>query len=390
MLEYERGLRLVVHTANLVYPDCVSKMQAVWHQDFPLKHGESPPTSEFERYLGSYLAALRLPPADAARAAALVAAHDFSAARAALVASVPGTHAGAAMRAWGHLRLREVLGREPELGAEFAGAPLFAQYTSVGSLTDKWLTGEFAASLAAGSAGGKRLGPPPPGPAGLKLVWPTAAEVRDSLEADNVCKPFLAPYYHRWGGEPCGRQRAAPHHKSFGRFRVTEGGEAELAWYCATSHNLSKAAWGTLEKGESQLRILSFELGVVLLPSLEHAYQNSRWRGFSATAPPPPAAEAPAPPPERVQRVRFCAWRAGAPQAPVAEGGGALRVPLPVPFPLPPAHYGPGDRAWCVDPAQRWEGVDSLGFAFPGRGAHYGWLDSMEPEDVVAALRADD
>ena len=56
---------------------------------------ESPPRSAFGTALRDYLAALRLPAADAARAFALVDGHDFSSARAALLPSVPGRHQGA-------------------------------------------------------------------------------------------------------------------------------------------------------------------------------------------------------------------------------------------------------------------------------------------------------
>ena len=31
------GLRLIIHTANLIYPDCNNKTQGVWYQDFPPK-----------------------------------------------------------------------------------------------------------------------------------------------------------------------------------------------------------------------------------------------------------------------------------------------------------------------------------------------------------------
>ena len=47
--------------------------------------------------------------------------------------------------------------------------------------------------------------------------------------------------------------------------------DQQLAYLILTSHNLSKAAWGVLEKGGQQLHIRSYELGVVLLPSLEQA-----------------------------------------------------------------------------------------------------------------------
>lgn len=48
--------------------------------------------------------------------------------------------------------------------------------------------------------------------------------------------------------------------------RAGEG--ARLAWVLVTSHNLSKTAWGEYQLGDSQLGIKSFELGVLLLPSL--------------------------------------------------------------------------------------------------------------------------
>lgn len=40
-----------------------------------------------------------------------------------------------------------------------------------------------------------------------------------------------------------------------------------MPWFLLTSANLSKAAWGQLQKNDSQLRILSYEMGVLFLPS---------------------------------------------------------------------------------------------------------------------------
>ena len=40
------------------------------------------------------------------------------------------------------------------------------------------------------------------------------------------------------------------------------------------SHNLSKAAWGVLQKKGAQLHIRHFELGVLLLPSLEQVHPD--------------------------------------------------------------------------------------------------------------------
>jgi tyrosyl-DNA phosphodiesterase-1 len=76
----------------------------------------------------------------------------------------------------------------------------------------------------------------------------------------------------RWGGEPAGRQSAMPHIKSYTRYlppgnssndssshtqqqQGPAAAGAELAWCVVASHNLSKAAWGSLQKGGSQLMI---------------------------------------------------------------------------------------------------------------------------------------
>lgn len=59
-----------------------------------------------------------------------------------------------------------------------------------------------------------------------------------------------------------------------------QGGEAspsqvfELPWCLLTSHNLSKPAWGELQKNGQQLFIRSYELGVLCLPALEAAYRR--------------------------------------------------------------------------------------------------------------------
>ena len=58
--------------------------------------------------------------------------------------------------------------------------------------------------------------------------------------------------------------------------------DQQLAYFILTSHNLSMAAWGALQKGGQQLHIRSYELGVLLLPSLEQA------RALTLTKPYPP------------------------------------------------------------------------------------------------------
>uniref|UniRef100_M4B9X5 Tyrosyl-DNA phosphodiesterase n=1 Tax=Hyaloperonospora arabidopsidis (strain Emoy2) TaxID=559515 RepID=M4B9X5_HYAAE len=57
-----------------------------------------------------------------------------------------------------------------------------------------------------------------------------------------------------------------PHIKSYVRFNPSKEESGELDWAILTSSNLSKAAWGTLQKNKTQFMIRSYELGVMFLP----------------------------------------------------------------------------------------------------------------------------
>jgi hypothetical protein len=43
---------------------------------------------------------------------------------------------------------------------------------------------------------------------------------------------------------------------------------ASIAWHLVTSANLSRAAWGDMQKNGSQLHIRHYELGVLIYPDL--------------------------------------------------------------------------------------------------------------------------
>jgi tyrosyl-DNA phosphodiesterase 1 len=153
LLVFPRGVRLIVHTANLIFCDINNKSQGVFAQDFPRKGPGSAPSSDFEVALASYLATLQLPGTAGAATLAAVRDHDFSSARAALVASTPGRHVGEALHMQGHMRVRRLLRGEAFPDA-FAGAPIACQFSSLGSLTEQWLRDEFGASLSAGRISG--------------------------------------------------------------------------------------------------------------------------------------------------------------------------------------------------------------------------------------------
>lgn len=107
------------------------------------------------------------------------------------------------------MRVRDILQNE-KFDEKFNGAPIACQFSSIGSLDEKWLTNEFIGSLSQGqSANGEHLRPQCNGPLGAKLIWPCVSEVRDSIEgwaagysipgsSKNVLKPFLRAYYNRY------------------------------------------------------------------------------------------------------------------------------------------------------------------------------------------------
>ena len=61
-----------------------------------------------------------------------------------------------------------------------------------------------------------------------------------------------------------GRRRAAPHVKTYIRY----ADEKTLDWALITSANISKQAWGDSRNAAGEVRIASYELGVLFWPSL--------------------------------------------------------------------------------------------------------------------------
>ena len=60
-----------------------------------------------------------------------------------------------------------------------------------------------------------------------------------------------------------GRKRAAPHIKTYIRY-----GENSIDWALLTSANLSKQAWGDAASTSGEMRLSSYEIGVLVWPSL--------------------------------------------------------------------------------------------------------------------------
>ncbi|XP_007942718.1 tyrosyl-DNA phosphodiesterase 1 [Orycteropus afer afer] len=217
LLLYEEGLRVVIHTANLIHADWHQKTQGVWLSPLYPRighgtHGSGESTTHFKADLIGYLMAYNAP--SLKEWIDTIQEHDLSGTNVYLVGSTPGRFQGNQKDNWGHFRLRKIYPSVENVRTSLEG------YPAGGSLPYGIQTAE-------------------------KQLW-------------------LHSYFHKWSAETSGRSNAMPHIKTYMR---PSPDFSKIAWFLVTSANLSKAAWGALEKNGAQLMIRSYELGVLFLPS---------------------------------------------------------------------------------------------------------------------------
>ncbi|TYJ12942.1 hypothetical protein E1A91_A10G016300v1 [Gossypium mustelinum] len=366
LLVYPQGVRVIVHTANLIYVDWNNKSQGLWMQDFPWKdQSNSTKGCGFENDLVDYLSTLKWPEFTANLPSlgnfninsAFFKKFDYSEAKVRLIASVPGYHTGSNLKKWGHMKLRTVL-QDSVFDREFQRSPLVYQFSSLGSLDEKWMA-ELASSMSSGYSEDKT----PLGIGESLIIWPTVEDVRCSLEGyaagnaipsplKNVERGFLKKYWAKWKASHTGRCRAMPHIKTYTRYKGQN-----LAWFLLTSANLSKAAWGALQKNNSQLMIRSYELGVLFLPSRIKVDGPSR--EFSCTDKAGSSkgtgkSKSSGNPIPAMTKLVTLAWQ-GSKTSEV--------IQLPVPYELPPGPYSSQDIPWSWD--RRYSKKDVYGQVWP-------------------------
>ncbi|CAH6848798.1 Tdp1 [Phodopus roborovskii] len=243
LLLYEEGLRVVIHTSNLIREDWHQKTQGIWLSPlYPRlnqgKHTSGESSTHFKADLISYLMAYNAPSLQ--EWIDTIQEHDLSETNVYLVGSTPGRFQGSHKDNWGHFRLRKLLRAHAPSVPEDECWPIVGQFSSIGSLgpdESKWLCSEFKESLLALREGGRT---PAKSAVPLHLIYPSVENVRTSLEG-----------YPAGGSLPYSIQTAE-----------------RQKWLHSYFHaNLSKAAWGALEKNGTQLMIRSYELGVLFLPS---------------------------------------------------------------------------------------------------------------------------
>ena len=380
LLLYTNCVRVCIRTFNDIFADIKEKSNALYVQDFPkavpATVGRDDFGDDFARQLDRYFRAC------GGFDPALLLAYDFSNAAVAIVSSVPGYHKETELLEWGHLRLRKLLrlhakGR-PLSQADHLGKEqgVVCQASSFGTFSKKWLD-EFAATLSTTADAHGKLPQPK-----LSFVAPTVSQVRDSIEgwvssASLFIKAATVSawpkLWRRWGPSQDDdswdirtKQRASamPHLKTLCRYAHEEGqaGQAALLWLYVGSHNMSKSAWGELQKGGSQICVRSYEMGVVYFPSRSAALEPDPVKaGFflrlTCT--------------NRSQGAVYVS--AGHRRLESASVSGVRSLPMVFPITLPPSPPpGLDDPTWSRDlPQQTYRGFDRFGTQFGERGPEF-------------------
>lgn len=299
LIRHDDTAQVIIHTSNMIARDWTNMTQAVWRSPLLPLHKE--PLSyntvggpaafgsgrKFKVDLLNYLRAY-----DHQRRTACTALveklekHDFSAIKAALIASVPGRHLihDDSETRWGWAGLKQALKNVPVQEGE---SDIVVQISSIATLgpTDTWLRRSLFDSLKA-SRNSPQKQP------SFKIVFPTPDEIRRSLDgyesggsihtkiqSAQQAKQlvYLKPMFCHWANDAprgrelkpgsshkeAGRKRAAPHIKTYIRY-----GEKSIDWALTTSANLSKQAWGESANSSGEMRIASWEIGVLVWPAL--------------------------------------------------------------------------------------------------------------------------
>lgn len=284
LLFFPTGCRVCVHTANMLSCDWDFKTQGAYVRDFPVldqKNLQSNDESvkddfklELERYMQFSLIGSTMN-----TVVDRIGCYDFSSAGVTLVASVPGVHRGESKNSFGHARLRRILEKE-KFPADRGDSVAVCQFSSLGSIQQKWLDQEFKDTLFAENRSSLSQDAGRDGE--IKLVFPTLSQVQDSNEGlqagaslpvrgKNLHRPHVTSKLHSWDGRISSREKAMPHIKTFLRYGTCS--PESPFWVFLGSFNLSVAAWGRMQGGKKgssswdRLNILSFELGVLFSPS---------------------------------------------------------------------------------------------------------------------------
>lgn len=304
--------QVVIHTANMIAKDWTNMTQAVWRSPFlrlshvPLDMGPHTIGSglrfhvDLRRYLLKYEKKLQ-------RLVDQLSEYDFSSIKAAFLGSAPSRQVASEAKpafhtSFGWLGLREVLNSIPVATRRDPKEQphIVLQVSSIATLgaAPIWLS-HFQTILSRSCTLSQLSDATKPK---FNIVFPTAEEVRTSLDGYEsggsihiklqsaqqqkqlqYMHPLLCHWKHSASSCPsitsdakkeAHRGPAAPHIKTYIRF--TDGTHKSIDWALVTSANLSKQAWGDVVNKQGEVRVQSYETGVLVWPDL---FKDSNRKG---------------------------------------------------------------------------------------------------------------
>ncbi|KGO41506.1 Tyrosyl-DNA phosphodiesterase [Penicillium expansum] len=384
LLRHDDLAQIIIHTANMIYMDWTNMTQAAWLSPLLPLQKESPAGSQtdakvgsgarFKRDLLAYLKAYG--PKKTGPLVQQLDSYDFNSIRAALIASVPSKKHASDSSAeeetlWGWPALKDLMSQIPIQQKNKTKKPhivIQSKISSVATLgqTNKWLKEVFF----------KALTPTPTQQATTySIIFPTPDEIRSSLNgynsggsihmktqsaAQQKQLQYMHPYLCQWAGDTitpgqcidlsednppkreAGRARAAPHIKTYIRFADSD--MKTIDWAMVSSANLSTQAWGAATNASGEVRICSWEIGVVVWPDL---FRDERC-GDAASACESESesrAEGKSPRPDALMVPCFKRDR---PEASEGTETASVVVGFRMPYDLPLTPYGAGDEPWCA------------------------------------------
>lgn len=300
--------------------------------------------------------------------------HDFSEVRGALVASVPKKQILQSLdpeveNIWGWPGLKRILRCLPTKSADDLDLEyqpqIVAQISSVAAVGEKWLKSTLIPTLS--TMGSRKLPPNQAKKPTISIIFPTADEIRRSIDgygsggsihmksSSNSAQvkqlTALRPTLCHWAGDQAvattsaahqaplreaGRRRAAPHIKTYIRF--SHDSMDKIDWAMMTSANISTQAWGAATSAGGEVRVCSYEIGVVVWPEL--------W-GDDAEMVPTFRSDTPPERKEGSEAKTVVGWR--------------------MPYDLPLMPYEADEMPWCASEACN--EPDWMGRVWPGYGA---------------------
>ncbi|KAH7031277.1 tyrosyl-DNA phosphodiesterase I [Microdochium trichocladiopsis] len=302
LFRHDDTAQVIIHTANMIAKDWTNMTNAVWQSPLlPLVNRPSGQTSatggvsslvvgsgeRFKHDLLSYLRAYNSRRSVCTSLVEELNKYDFAAVRGALIASVPGVHEiepDDGETCWGWAAARKTLRSVPiQAGRK---SEVVVQISSVATLgpSDTWLQKTLLHSLTSPTKTSEK-------PA-FRIVFPTPDEIRRSLDgyasggsihmkiqSAQQAKQlqYMRPMLCHWANDAdkgqvlpgnhheAGRQRAAPHVKTYIRYHENSN---TMDWALLTSANISKQAWGEAANAAGDIKIASWEIGVMVWPEL--------------------------------------------------------------------------------------------------------------------------